>query len=67
MTFRPARLAGMTEATWPDQLEVAFDPEELHRERATALRSTRIAAWGWLVLAGSASAVMADSRSTRCG
>lgn len=34
----------------PPPLEVAFDPPALRRERMAALRSQRIAAWGWLGL-----------------
>lgn len=58
MTDGSGKLDAMTDAGWPDQLEIAFDPDELHRERMTALRSTRIAAWGWLVLAALASALL---------
>lgn len=41
----------MTDPAWPDQLEVAFAPEALHRERKTAVRTLRVTAWGWLALA----------------
>ena len=36
----------MTDHEWPEQLEVAFAPEELHRERKSAARTLRITAWG---------------------
>lgn len=41
----------MTDQEWPEQLEVAFDPEALHRERKSAARTLRVTAWGWLALA----------------
>ncbi|WP_433019489.1 hypothetical protein [Kribbella sp. CA-294648] len=52
----------MTEP-WPDQLEVAFDPEALHRERQTAVRTLRITAWGWLALALAGSSAAPTSSS----
>ncbi|MFI5706473.1 hypothetical protein [Kribbella sp. NPDC051620] len=55
MTFGPESIAAVTDASWPDKVEVAFDPDELHRERMTVLRGLRLTGWGWLILAGVAS------------
>jgi hypothetical protein len=40
----------MTDRQWPDVLEVEFDARALHHRRMAALRSQRVAAWGWLGL-----------------
>jgi hypothetical protein len=58
MTFAHGTLGGMLDSDRPAALDVEFDPPALYRERMVALRSQRIAAWGWLGLTGLATALI---------